>query len=98
MGVTNAAAYFQQIIVTIVLAGIIYSIVESYLDDLIIFGRTEQEYLQRLITVLERLQKFNIILNPQKCRFNMSSVEYVGHVIDEEGLHFSREKSITCLV
>jgi hypothetical protein len=59
MGVTNAAAYFQQIMVTIVLAGIIYSIVESYLYDLIIFGRTEQEYLQRLITVLERLQKFN---------------------------------------
>jgi hypothetical protein len=92
MGVTNAAAYFQQMMVTLVLAGVIYSIVESYLDDLIIFGKTEQEYLQRLNTVLERLNKFNIILNPHKCRFNMSSVEYVGHVIDEKGLHFSREK------
>jgi hypothetical protein len=33
MGVTNAAAYFQQMMVTVVLVGIIYTIVESYLDD-----------------------------------------------------------------
>jgi hypothetical protein len=92
MGLTNAAAYFQQMMVTVVLAGLIYSMLENYLDDLIIFGETEEEYLLRLTTVLGRLKQFDIVLNPKKCRFNLARVEYVGHVIDHEGLHFSEEK------
>ena len=92
MGLTNAAAYFQQMMVTVVLAGLIYSMLENYLDDLIIFGETEEEYLLRLTTVLGRLKQFDIVLNPKKCRFNLARVEYVGHVINHEGLHFSEEK------
>jgi len=48
--------------------------------------------LQRIQTVFDRLRKFNITLNPDKCRFGLNKVEYVGHTIDETGLHFSQEK------
>ena len=33
-----------------------------------------------------------MLLNPEKCHFGMSEVEYVGHLINSQGLSFSKEK------
>jgi len=92
MGPKGAPSYFQQHMCTTILAGLIHIILEVYLDDIIVFASTEGEYLQRIQTVFDRLRKFNITLNPDKCRFGLNKVEYVGHTIDETGLHFSQEK------
>ena len=35
---------------------------------------------------------FNITLNPKKCRFGLDQIEYVGHVINEHGKTFTRDK------
>jgi len=92
MGPKGAPSYFQQHMCTTILAGLIHIILEVYLDDIIVFASTEGEYLQRIQTVFDRLRKFNITLNPDKCRFGLNKVEYVGYTIDETGLHFSQEK------
>ena len=92
MGLKGAPSYFQQQMCNTVLVDLIHSILENYLDDFIIFGVTKEEFLQRVEMTLERMKKFNIVLNPAKCKFGMSEVEYVGHKIDESGLHFSEEK------
>lgn len=42
--------------------------------------------------MLDRLQEHALLVHPGKCKFNLTSVEYVGHIISGEGLHFSREK------
>ena len=44
----------------------------------------------RSIVVLERLLNAGFRLNKAKCKFFQSSVVYLGHVIDGEGLHPSR--------
>ena len=44
MGIKGASAYFQRMITTVVLAGIMYKFVESYLDDVILDGG-EWEFL-----------------------------------------------------
>ena len=49
MGLKGALAYFQAILVTHVLVGLIYQICELYIDDLIIFGATEDEFCDRFI-------------------------------------------------
>ena len=67
-------------------------ICEVYLDDLLVFGHSEQELIINLHKVFERLKKYNLTLNPKKCRFGMSEVEYVGVVLNEHGLSFSHEK------
>ena len=48
---------------TIVLAGLIYFVCEVYLDDIIIYGTGEKQFLQRLDTVVERLlhKRINLI-------------------------------------
>ena len=31
-------------------------------------------------------------MNPKKCKFGQSAIEYLGQIIDEKGLRFSKEK------
>ena len=92
MGLKGAPAYFQGVMATVVLIGLLYTVCELYLDDILIYAQTEEEFLRRLNLVLVRLDKHQITANPEKVFLGMSSVEFVGHTIDENGLSFSREK------
>jgi cleavage and polyadenylation specificity factor subunit 1 len=92
MGLLGAASYFQRMLATIVLIGLIYTICELYIDDILVFAQCQKSYIERLRLVFERLKKHNITLNPDKCKFGLSSVVYVGHQIDATGLSFSSEK------
>jgi transposase InsO family protein len=92
MGLKGAPAYFQKQMVTVVLVGLVYMICEVYLDDVIVHGRTQIELVDRLRLVFERLRKFKLTLNPDKCQFGLQSIEYVGHVIDETGISMSTDR------
>jgi hypothetical protein len=92
MGLRGAPSFFQRAMATEVLPDLIYNICEVYLDDIIVFGRTKEEYLKNLETVLKRLDEFNVTVNPNKCKLGLREVEYVGHVINEDGMTFSPEK------
>jgi hypothetical protein len=92
MGLKAAGSYFQRTMCHTVLAGLILNICECYLDDVITFGDSEDDFLANLEAVFTRLRDFNVTLNPAKCRFGMSEIEYVGHVINDKGLTFTRDK------
>ena len=92
MGLKGAPSYFQRILATIVLVSLIHVILELYIDDIIVHGKTEQKFLQRLEKTLRRLLQYGITANPVKCKFGLSEVDYVGHVIDPTGLTFSLDK------
>ena len=51
-----------------------------YLDDVISFGMTEPEGLQRLVEVLERLSTFGLQLKAKKCTFMQTEVAFLGHI------------------
>lgn len=91
MGIKSAPSYFQQKM-TQVLHGLLYDICEIYIDDIIIFGRTEQEFLHHLNKVLQRLREYNLTLNPDKAKIGVRQLEYVGRVINEHGVTMSDEK------
>jgi hypothetical protein len=97
MGLKGAPSYFQQIIATVVLAGLLYIICEVYIDDIIVHGPTELEFLKNIEEVFKRLRKHKITLNPDKCHLGLTQIEFVGHVINEEGIHFSDEKIMRVL-
>jgi len=92
MGLRGAPAYFQKVMMTEVLPEILYKGCEVYLDDIIVFGRTERDFLVNLNIVLECLDRVDLKVNPHKCTMAVPEVEYVGHTITESGKHFSREK------
>ena len=66
--------------------------VSVYIDDILVTGSTLHDHLKVLTTVLEKLQDSGLKLNRSKCFFLRSQIEYLGHVIDREGLHPTAEK------
>jgi len=65
-GLTCAPSVFQRLM-DLVLHGLAYETFLVYLDDIIIFGRSFEEHLQRLGTVFERLRQAKLKLKPSKC-------------------------------
>jgi len=63
-----------------------------YLDDILITGRTDAEHIETLDKVLSRLEDAGLRLKRNKCVFMAESVDYLGHRIDQEGLHPTEEK------
>ena len=61
-----------------------------YLDDVIIFGHTE-EHLEHLQVVFECFREFNLKLKPAKCSFFQTEIVYLVHHISSEGIHPSKE-------
>ena len=62
-----------------------------YLDDVIIFGCTEEEHLKCLRVVFECFREFNLKLKPSKCSFFQMEIVYLTHHISSEGIHPSEE-------
>ncbi|KAI2647716.1 hypothetical protein H4Q32_024734 [Labeo rohita] len=53
---------------------------------------TKEEHIRKLDEVLTRLERYGLRVKLSKCQFMPSSVEYLGHRIDKEGLHHTDEK------
>ena len=47
---------------------------------------------EMLDMVPERMAHFNVRLKPNKCFFGMRSVEFLGHIFDEHGVHLSDKR------
>lgn len=56
------------------------------MDDLLVFGKDEQEALDRLEMVFSRLKEHNLKLAQKKCHFLRRSVKFLGHIVSEEGI------------
>ena len=91
-GPKKAPSHFQEQMAACVLVGLIYYICEVYLDDIIVHGKTNEEFLARLKQVFDRMDAYQIKLKPNKCKFGLSSVEYCGRVISKYGLSMSEKK------
>ena len=68
-----------------------------YLDDVIVYSKTEQEHLVRLRTILERFMEHGLKLKPSKCNFFHTEISYLGHKVSMAGMEPGTEglKSIT---
>ena len=84
-GVCNGPATFQRLM-DLVLDGMHWESALVYLDDVIVFGRTFEEHLERLSAVLKRLKDAGLKLNPKKCRLFHREVEFLGHIVNREGV------------
>ena len=59
---------------------------EIYIDDLIVWGKDQQEHDLRLKQVMETAKINNVKFNKEKCHFGKSSIKYMGHIISKEGV------------
>ncbi|XP_062710595.1 uncharacterized protein K02A2.6-like [Aedes albopictus] len=82
-GISCAPEIFQKTMENI-LAGLEGIIV--YLDDVVLFGATEKEHNERLQALRERLDEYGILLNHDKCVYNVEEVVVLGHVLNKNGI------------
>jgi hypothetical protein len=83
-GLSSAPGIFQRVM-DCLLKGI--PNVAVYLDDILVTGDSEQEHLNILDRVFARLSEAGLHIKLSKCYFMKSSIEYLGHRIDESGIH-----------
>ena len=62
-----------------------------YLDDVIVFGHSEEEHLECLHIMFECSREFNLKLKPSKCSFFQLEIVYLVHHISHEGICPSKE-------
>ncbi len=63
-----------------------------YLDDILVTGSDDEQHLKNVNEVLSRLDEFGLCVQREKCEFFKDTLEYLGHIIDAQGLHKSPEK------
>ena len=65
----------------------------SYLDDILITGKSDAEHMLTSEKVLSKLRDAGIKLKVSKCKFFQDEVKYLGHAIDSKGLYVDFEKT-----
>lgn len=84
-GLCNAPGTFQRLMERIFGAQHFQTLL-LYLDDVIVFSSSIDEHLERLESVLSRLQQEKLKVKLEKCCFFRTEVNYLGHVISNEGV------------
>ena len=97
MGLKGSGSFFQRSMANKVLAGYVTRKCEIYIDDVLLFGTTDIEYISNTRKVLGRLRENNVTANPAKTKFGLKEVEYVGHLITSTGTSFTEEKRLQVL-
>lgn len=88
---TNAPATFQGLM-NDVFKDMIDAGLVVHIDDVLVYSRTETEHLQRLRQTLQRLRENHLYAQLPKCEFMATRLEYLGHVIDGNGIQVDPSK------
>ena len=91
-GLCNAPATFERLM-EVVLSGLHWRTLLVYLDDVIVFGKSFQEELERLREVFSRMRAAGLKLSPQKCHLFRREVRFLGHVVSDKGVSTDPSKT-----
>ena len=84
-GLCNAPATFQRLMHNCLgELNLTYALV--YLDDMIVYSKTEEDHLRWLQAVFEGFYEHRLKLKPSKCRFLHKQITFLGHKVSANGM------------
>ncbi|GJY07511.1 putative reverse transcriptase domain-containing protein [Tanacetum coccineum] len=90
-GLTNAPAVFMDLM-NRVCKPYLDKFVIVFIDDILIYSHNEEEHISHLRIILELLKKEKLYAKFSKCDFWIRIVQFLGHLIDSQGLHVDPAK------
>jgi hypothetical protein len=70
----------------------IEEIVEVFMDDISVYGKSFEDCLANLEKVLTRCEEVDLVLNWEKCHFMVKQGIVLGHIISERGIEVDKAK------
>nr|GEW49609.1 putative reverse transcriptase domain-containing protein [Tanacetum cinerariifolium] len=64
-----------------------------FIDDILIYSKTKEEQETHLGLILELLKKEKLYAKFSKCEFWLQEVQFLGHVINNDGIHVDPSKT-----
>ncbi|GJY25620.1 putative reverse transcriptase domain-containing protein [Tanacetum coccineum] len=90
-GLTNAPTVFMDLM-NRVCKPYLDKFVIVFIDDILIYSNRKEEHVEHLKLILELLKKEELYAKFLKCEFWLSKVQFLGHVIDSEGIYVDPAK------
>ena len=90
-GMINSPATLQMLLADI-FREYIDDFMVIYLDDMLVFSDNEEDHARHLELIAAVLRKHDLRLSLKKCRFYQSRVEFLGHLVGQEGISMDPRK------
>jgi hypothetical protein len=90
-GLTNVPAYFMYLMIKVFME-YVDKFVVVFIDDILVYSRSEEEHEGHLCLALQRLWGHRLYTKLSKCEFWMKQVAFLGHVISNGGISVDPSK------
>nr|ABA97778.2 retrotransposon protein, putative, Ty3-gypsy subclass [Oryza sativa Japonica Group] len=84
-GLTNAPAFFMNLMNKVFME-FLDKFVVVFIDDILIYSKSEEEHEQHLRLVLEKLKEHQLYAKFSKCDFWLKEVQFLGHIVNAQGV------------
>jgi len=91
-GLTNSPAIFQMIMNNLFRDLINQGDMVTFINDILVATDTEEGHNELVEKVLKRLEENNLYVKPEKCKWKVREVEFLGVVISPRGVEMQKEK------
>jgi len=91
-GLTNSPTTFQTIIKDLFRDLINQGDMVTFIDDILVAIDTKEGYDELVEEVLRRLEENDLFVKPEKCKWKVREVEFLGVVISPKGVEIQKKK------
>ena len=91
-GLTNSPITFQTIMNDLFQDFINQGDTATFIDDILVATNIEEEHNELIEEVLRRLEENDLFVKPEKCKWKVREVEFLGVIIGPKGMEMQKEK------